>query len=147
MKIIDYYVCGNVVKFYLGRDNLDTWWGDDWDDVPYEHNAGRVYSEYIYDTVQLALSLDYVILEPSSDWAYNGNSPYCKEDMLKRNCPCLIITKNDYNAQYSTLISDRNSIQVYFGDSFDDLISALKGIQFAIFWRKENEHGRKTEVN
>ena len=85
MKIIDYYIYGNVVKLYLGKDDLEKWWGDDWDDTPYEHNAGRVYSEYVYDTIQLALSLDNVILEPSSDWAYNGNSPYSKQDMLKRS--------------------------------------------------------------
>ena len=64
--------------------------------------------------------------------------------MLKRNCPGFIITKNVYNAQYSKLISDRNSIQVYFGDSLDTVISALKGVQFAIFQEKElSESERK----
>lgn len=137
MKIIDYALYGNVVQFYLGKDDLENWWGDDWDDAPYEHNAGYVYREYVSDKIQIAFPLKYSLLEPCSDWAYHCNSPFSKEDMLKRRCPCLIITKSDYSAQYSKLILDRNSIQVYFGDSIDALINALNGMQFAIF-RDEN---------
>ena len=43
MKIIDFEIKGNQVKFYLGSDNCDNYWGDDWDDKPYEHNAGEPY--------------------------------------------------------------------------------------------------------
>ena len=44
MKILDFELKGNVIKFYLG--NCNDWWGDDWDDRPYEHNAGKVYDQY-----------------------------------------------------------------------------------------------------
>ena len=37
------YVSGNVMYF---TDNFKNQWGDDWDDAPYEHNAGEPY-EYI----------------------------------------------------------------------------------------------------
>ena len=47
MKIIDFDKKGNVVRFYLGKDDLNDYWGDDWNDVPYEHNAGTVYDEFI----------------------------------------------------------------------------------------------------
>ena len=47
MKIIDFDIKGNVIKFYLGQDNDMNYHGDDWDDVPYEHNAGEVYSEFV----------------------------------------------------------------------------------------------------
>ena len=40
MKIIDFAKKGNVVRFFLGKDDLKEWWGDDWDDCPYEHKYG-----------------------------------------------------------------------------------------------------------
>ena len=36
MKIIDWDRKGNVLRLYLGEDRLEDWWGDDWDDRPYE---------------------------------------------------------------------------------------------------------------
>ena len=70
MKIIDFEKKGNVVRFYLGEQTenwgwtnpeykdytgktptwlkpSDRYYGDDWDDKPYEHNAGTVYGEFI----------------------------------------------------------------------------------------------------
>ena len=44
MKIIDFECTGNVVRFYLGKDNEKDYHGDDWNDTPYECNAGTVYS-------------------------------------------------------------------------------------------------------
>ena len=41
-EIIDFERKGNVVRFYLGKNGEQ--WGDDWDDAPYEHNAGKVYT-------------------------------------------------------------------------------------------------------
>ena len=35
------YVSGGAA--YFTNQPLDKQWGDDWDDVPYEHNAGRPY--------------------------------------------------------------------------------------------------------
>ena len=34
------YVDGNIMYF---TDNFENQWGDDWDDSPYEHNAGEPY--------------------------------------------------------------------------------------------------------
>ena len=47
MKIIDFDKKGNVVRFYLGEDVCNDYWGDDWNDAPYEHNAGTVYNRYV----------------------------------------------------------------------------------------------------
>ena len=47
-KIIDFERKGNIVRFYLGDvNNSNGYYGDDWDDVPYEHNAGKVYEQYV----------------------------------------------------------------------------------------------------
>ena len=34
MKLLDLERKGNVVRFFLGADDLEKWWGDDWDDAP-----------------------------------------------------------------------------------------------------------------
>ena len=79
-KIIDFEVKGNVVRFYLGNKTdewgwtnknykdrngntpdwlkpNDTYYGDDWDDVPYEHNAGLVYDKFVKGTAAQYTSL------------------------------------------------------------------------------------------
>lgn len=32
---------------YFTTQELSEQWGDDWDDAPYEHNAGRPYAPYV----------------------------------------------------------------------------------------------------
>ena len=43
MKIIDYEIRGSCVRFYLGKDDDTDYHGDDWNDRPYDCNAGTVY--------------------------------------------------------------------------------------------------------
>ena len=80
MKIIDFEKKGNIVRFYLGEKTedwgwtnpeykdytgetpswlkpKDTYYGDDWDDAPYEHNAGQVYEEFIKGQKDIAFDL------------------------------------------------------------------------------------------
>ena len=83
MKIIDLKKRGNVIRFYCGKDDCDDYWGDDWNDRPYEHNAERVYSEYIEEYIDVAVDMDYHVMEPADDWRYNNNTPFSKEDMKK----------------------------------------------------------------
>jgi hypothetical protein len=64
MKIIDFERRGNVVRLYIGNDDLAEWWGDDWNDRPYEHNAGRVYDQYVAGHVDIAFPFDSLVLEP-----------------------------------------------------------------------------------
>ena len=41
MKVIDFERKGNVIRFYLGKDDLTEWWGDDWNDTPYSLSQWR----------------------------------------------------------------------------------------------------------
>ena len=54
MKIIDWEAKGNVVRYFLGADDLESWYGDDWDDVPYEHNAEQVYDQFVKGYMDVA---------------------------------------------------------------------------------------------
>ena len=78
MKIIDFKKKGNVVRFYLGKDSLKEWWGDDWDDTPYEYNAGQVYDEYVTGHSDVFFNFDNLVLEPSDG---TNDSGYSKQDM------------------------------------------------------------------
>lgn len=102
LKIIDFEIKGSMVKFYLGKSDLKMWWGDDWNDTPYEHNAEQVYNKFVSSTKILAFDFDDLVLEPSSS---EFNSPWCKDDMVLRKVPCVIVVpasiwKNSWNTDF-----------------------------------------------
>lgn len=94
MKIIDFERKGNLVRFYLGDDDLVEWYGDDWDDTPYEHNAERVYDEYIKGYCDMMFPFDDLVLEPCSGTCDSG---WCKDDMVaQKKCPVLFRCRLQY---------------------------------------------------
>lgn len=122
MKIIDWDKRGNLVRFYLGDDNETEYWGDDWNDAPYDCNAGSVYDEYIKGWVDVAFPFDYVVLEACEE-GYYRNSPWCKEDFKNKKAPFLVAKKLDedeypwyYNASFMKVLADTNSEKYYFGE-------------------------------
>ena len=120
-KIIDFDKKGNVVRFFLGKLNLDSYYGDDWDDRPYEHNAGQVYDKYVSDYIDVVFPYDYSVLEPQDDWRYDGNSPFCKDDFVDRKAPCIIAIKEtteytQYDDCYSELLGSNAGKKFYYGD-------------------------------
>jgi len=105
MKIIDFDHYGNTFRLYLGADDCNDYWGDDWNDAPYEHNAGTVYREYIQGYVEFAFSSEYVVCEACDGYF---NSSFSKEDMINRKVPCITI-------------STKPEIKIYFGDNIDEI--------------------------
>ena len=118
-KIIDFEKSGNVIRFYCGSEDCNDYWGDDRDDKPYEHNAGRVYSEYVTNTFEVAFPLGVMVCEPADDWHYRGNSPYSKESFIKQKAPCIVIIPEDvaeeeFAITYGTALGDKRCFPVYF---------------------------------
>jgi len=105
MKVIDFIKYGNTFRLYLGSDDCNDYWGDDWNDAPYEHNAGQVYKRYIQGYVEFAFPLKYDVCEACYG---HFNSPFSKEDMKNRKVPCLTI-------------STEPEIKIYFGDNIDEI--------------------------
>jgi len=130
MKIIDCEKKGNVVRFYLGNDNLKEWYGDDWDDTPYEHNCGGAYDDFVKAAVDIAFPYDYIVCEPKDDWHYD-NSPYCRNDFVKRRVPCIAYLKVDtgkyWDDSFSAIIPDEKCRKIYFGDSYESLTELCDG--------------------
>lgn len=126
MKIIDFDNKGNVIRFYLGKDDLENWYGDDWNDRPASCNAGTVYDEFISGIIDVVVPYDYTVVIPENDWHYHGNEPYCKDDYRDGNAPCMIIVPpevktNFYDLCYSEQVGNRNNHLVYYGDSVETL--------------------------
>jgi len=132
MKIIDWKKKGNVVRFYLGSQDLEDWYGDDWNDTPYEHNAGEVYDEFLspIQYKDVAFPFDWVVTEPADDWHYRGNSPFCKDDFKARRAPFLIAIRpkelTDFDEGcYSKWMGADNIYKFYLGDDSDKLYSLM----------------------
>ncbi len=126
IKIIDFCKKGNLLRLYLGADDCKNYWGDDWNDKPYEHNAGCVYDEYIEAVVDLVVTFDGAFIEPADDWAYSGSTPFSKEDFKLCKTPCILVVSQSVAEQYwSTeeyigMIGNKDVMKIYFNDKFDD---------------------------
>ena len=123
MQIIDFKRKGNVVRFYLG-DATAHYWGDDWDDAPYEHNAGQVYEEFIKGYKDIAFDFDDLVLEPCCG-AWHGNSRWCKDDMVARRVPCIIavpkeVYKDSWDDSFDAWAGSDGIQKFYFGDVLED---------------------------
>lgn len=127
LKVIDWEKKGNIVKFYLGEQSTEGWYGDDWNDTPYEHNAGSVYDEFVEDTLVVHFKYGALILEPSEDWKWNYNSPYCKDDMRERKVPILVITEKEdeysIDPQFVEALGMGDSYKIYMGDSLESILN------------------------
>ena len=130
MKVIDFEKRGNAFRLYLGNDSCDDYHGDDWDDAPYEHNAGKVYNKFCAGYMDFAVDLDHMVLEPAEDWHNNCNSSFCKDDMKGRKCPCLVISEYNWDTydEYMALASDAsgNTLRIYFNDDIKELKKKFK---------------------
>ena len=73
---------------YFTPVSLDEQWGDDWDDAPYEYNAGTPYDDILVDKERTEIEILQVPFAVKSynfslpdDLAYGGNSPFAVADI------------------------------------------------------------------
>ena len=131
MKIIDFERKGNVIRFYMGEDDLEDWNGDDWNDTPYECNAERVYDEFVIEAVDVAFGFDVLIAEPLYDSSCNG---YCKNNLKNRKVPCIIIDEEEKfdTRSFNDLVKDDSTIKIYMGDDWETARTKIE--DFTIGW-------------
>lgn len=127
MRIIDFERKGNLVRFYLGDEDLHKWGGDDWDDTPYEHNAGRVYDEYIKGYCDVLFPFDDLVLEPCCGTC---NSGWCKNDMVARKVPCIIqvpatVHNDSFDKSFDRWVGAINVNRFYFNNRIDPSAKTL----------------------
>lgn len=141
--ILDFDKKGNIVRFFLG-DKEDDYWGDDWDDMPYEYNAGEVYDRYVKDHVDIVFPFDALVLEPR-DGNWDGNSDYCKEDMKNRRVPCIIVVPismlngDDFlwRDNFKYWMGSDKVRKIYFEDNIYDVFSSAQKIMEGLYYVNE----------
>lgn len=141
LRVVDFSIKGSMVKLYLGSPDEKGNWvrpdysypsgekpspserfgGDDWNDMPYEHNAGRVYDEYVKGEAILAFDFDDLVLEPS-DGAFNTG--YSKDDMEDRKVPCVLIipaeaAKDSWEDSFAYWAACDQAVKIYMGDPIE----------------------------
>lgn len=136
MKLLDLERKGNVVRFYLGADDLEKWWGDDWNDAPYEDNAGTVYEKFVSAEVDAAfpfncsLSDAYEILQEEESLSNKRWMP--KEHYIKVDEPFLIaIPDEPYGIGWCSweYIKDTPGLQsFYLGMPWEECHKAIKAV-------------------
>ena len=126
LKIIDWETCGNVVRFYLGDMNNTDYWGDDWNDVPYEYNAGRVSCDDILYAVDIGIPLTCTVIETNAGYE-NTNSPFSKEDIKNGEIPCIGIIEQDVQECYYdyTIWDTPEVIKIFLGTSINEAMNQM----------------------
>ena len=143
MKVIDIETKGNVIKLYLGKNNLKDYYGDDWNDRPYEHNAGPVYNQFVSQTAEVYVPFDNFVCKPGEDWTYRGNSPYCKEDFRDKGVPAVIIVpakecEYAWDVCYSQYVLMDTTVKICYNDDITDLTERLGKIGCVVTKPKKN---------
>ena len=159
LEVIDIGIKGNLVRFYLGKKEgewgytnpdfkdfsgkkpywlkpSNIYYGDDWDDAPYECNAGPVYAEFVKGYVDIAFDFDCSLLEPVTPETYKY---WCKDDMVAKKIPCLIVLPVNYEFpeiyyktnehgnyvptfDFLTSLEDNKVAKIYFGDNVQRIL-------------------------
>lgn len=110
-----------VLKLYFGDDSVEGWYGDDWDDYPWESNAGAVYDRFVDHVV----TVDVAGVETSQlTESWRGCYGVCRLDQRDRSYP-LIILSDRPSEDWIAMLAGEGSRKIYMGDAKDDVLSAI----------------------
>lgn len=117
----DHFLCYVEESWaYFTSQSLEEQWGDDWNDAPYEHNAGTPYAFYEPDRergkepwqiVKVAFECN---LETPDAWT--SNSPYSVQDINRKATPWL------QSGKYGKRDKDGNPIQIWAGVTIEEFM-------------------------
>lgn len=136
LRLIDAQTKGNLVRLYFGDYDETTkqWYGaenpgelphgDDWDDAPYEHNAGLVYARYVKNVLDVYVKWDYRVFEPNEGYL---NSPFTREGLFKDKAPVIYIKTSE--PYWLTEDMRENDPSVVRFCMQDDLVTAVEAIE------------------
>lgn len=108
---MDKYLCYIEDNFAYFTNNLKDQWGDDWDDKPYEHNAGPPYENDKLKITKLAFQSE---LETPAE-RFGLNSLYSVQDINAKKIPWL--SGKTYNPI--------KSIEIYAGTTVEEFIDVI----------------------
>lgn len=134
LYLVDVDSCGNNVCLYFGTDKqCKESWGDDWNDIPAEHNAGSVYSEYVDHSVAYDVDTKYAVADPMSGYFWT-NSPYSRQDYKRRKVPALVVCEEEaFSIDYVSMAKDIEASEgcgfaIYLGDDEEKVRSRFAAV-------------------
>lgn len=117
-ELIDLRRKGNVIRLYFGKNGDQ--YGDDWDDTPYEYNAGVVYDKFADFTIDIAFPIEVEIEEPADGCI---NSEYCRDDFKRKKIYALKVHYYDWENGGDLEI---RPAEIYFGDTWGEIKAQLE---------------------
>jgi len=109
---------------YFTTQPLGKQWGDDWDDAPYEHNAGTPYGphgdEGPWEIIKVAFEAD---LQTPADFAA-GNSRYSVEDINQKAVAWLA------SPSWS-----KDKISIHAGATVEEFCTAIKSVDGDVYFK------------
>lgn len=128
--LIDACWQGNTLRVYFGS-SVEEITGDDFNDVPYEHNAGIVYSEYVKCVLDTMIPFGYTICDPASELGNYENSTLCRDDFKSGEIPLFWITDETE--------SHKNDLIFRMGDKEKDVVKKLQLITTLIKFNRKGK--------
>lgn len=129
-KVIDFELRGNVARFAIGAPNSGDWYGDDWDDAPYEHNAEEVYDKFVTGFLDLSFSFDSYVCEPCTG---ELNSRWRKDDMKAGRVPMVVVVPpagacdewGNRMDSFTQAVAAEDAVPVYMGEGVNRVLRDL----------------------
>ena len=120
MKEKDFRLCYVRYNILYFTDNFENQWGDDWDDAPYEHNAGEPYDYDDEPTVDNTDRRGHIRYLAYMDWNFWIQEP-------KSGC---------HNSRYSVDDINNGAVPWLYCDEAGGLMAGAT-MEQAIAWLKK----------
>lgn len=131
----------NQIELYYGLEKVNGYCGDNWDETPYEEEAGKVYEAYLQKTTHYKLT-NCVALQPSD--TDKENSGWCKNDLKEKLTPCLLLVPkrvfweyygfdinyidNPLTVTYDMMIGHPQTVKIYYGDTEEEVTKKIRSV-------------------
>ena len=129
---------GNYIRFYFTTQ--DDYWGDDWNDAPWEDNAGDVYSEFVEYFVDVIVPFNYKVTHTLNDLYDPYQSNVAIADLVDNNAPFIYVTADCYEPKIYEKIK-KSFCHFSFNESIDSFWEKVK------YFRVIDEVDLNTEAN
>lgn len=123
----DYELCYVDGQWLYFTESVEGQWGDDWDDAPYEHNAGRPYgmfnSDHRYPDAFAVLATTE--LEPPS---YTMDRYVSVEEVNEGEIPWLALP--DFMDE---------TVEIFAGETYREVVSTIEELDGMVYIPREPE--------
>ena len=134
LKIIDCSVVEEdgeiIVKFYLGKNTLKDWYGDDWND---NGCIDEVYDRFVEDTKEISFSNkkgEYPIFPfDLYELEEHINKDMMKDKLIPLLVICYNVNKDNPPSYWSGLHYYKDKMVIFMGDRWEEIEKQIKDIK------------------